>query len=131
MRHIDSNVLVGLVVPVDYHHAAAVAMIERVYRADQGPVVVGEAVVLETLQVLWRRYGVRLDDAATDLSRALHHEVFEADLDVLHALHIVAAHPALGFVDAVLLSRAKSSRAPVLTFDRALGRALASDSSAP
>jgi predicted nucleic acid-binding protein len=106
-------------------------MIERVQRADQGPVVVSEAVVLETLQVLGRRYGVRLEDAAADLAQALHHDVFESDPDVLEALGIVATRPALGFVDAVLLARARSSGAPVLTFDRALGRALASDSSAP
>lgn len=131
MRHADSNVLVGLTVPVDYHHASAVALLKRVIRADEGPVIVSEAIVLETLQVLERRYGVRPGVAAGDLRQLLLHEVFEVDSDVLSALEYACIRPALGFVDSLLLARTQSTGVPILTFDNPLQRAVASGSSAP
>lgn len=130
MSHVDSNVLTGLAVPVDYHHNAAVALVEQVISTGGGPLNVSEAVVLETLQVLRRRHGVGLKDAADGVLSLLLHEAFEVDSDVIEALTLVSRRPALGFVDALLLARARSTGAPVLTFDRSLERALARDAPA-
>lgn len=131
MRLADTSWLVALLQAADYHHSDAVSMFNRIQAADTGPILVTEAVVFETLQVLESRYTMSPANGAEAISMLCGCEAFAIDPVTLEALEIIAARPSLGFVDGLLIGGARRNRAPVLTFDRALGRALASDSPAP
>ncbi|TDB39787.1 MAG: type II toxin-antitoxin system VapC family toxin [Actinobacteria bacterium] len=131
MKLADTSWLVALLQAADCHHSRAVTLCDRIQVDGTGPILVTEAVVFETLQVLESRYGVSPANGAEAIGSLCGSEDFAIDPVALDALKIVAARPVLGFVDGLLIACARRDRAPVLTFDRALERALVSGSSAP
>lgn len=122
----DTSFVVGLIEQRDVHHAVAVAIADDTAESESGPIVIGDAVVLESLQVMERRYGMRVATAATALLGVGEMEMFLMSSHAAEALRAVARCSALGFVDALTLARSRATDAEVLTFDRALQRTLSS-----
>jgi predicted nucleic acid-binding protein len=120
MRIADSSFLVGLFEEDDFHHQVAVTMLEDVLAFGEDTIVIGEAVVLETLQVMERRHNTPPAEAAVGLSRVFGVRPFRCDPAVLRALHVAAERPALGFVDALVAERAAQTGSGLLTFDAKL-----------
>ncbi|MHB1340419.1 MAG: PIN domain-containing protein [Coriobacteriia bacterium] len=126
MQLADTSWLVGLVQQADPHHVRAVQLLDQVRALGHGPIVVTEAAVLETFQVLESRYGTPHSSSAFAVSDLFRSDDFVPDPIVEAALRVVAENPRFGFVDALLLARSRTSCAGVLTFDIALQRALSS-----
>lgn len=123
----DTSFVVGLIEKRDVHHSVAVSIVDDTAQSDGGPIVVGDAVVLEALQVMERRYRIRAAAAATALLGMSEMELFEISPHAAEALRRVAARSRLGFVDGLLLARSRATAGGVLTFDITLQRALSSD----
>lgn len=117
MRFADSSFLVGLIEEDDFHHEAALTLLEDVKALNLGPVIVGEVVVRETLQVMQRRYGTPPSAAALALCRVCSTLPFRCDPAVLSALRVTVARPALGFVDALIAEQALLTGSSILSFD--------------
>lgn len=120
MRLADTSFLVGLIEEDDSHHQNALTILEDVQTLNVGPIIVGEAVARETLQVMERRYSTPQPDAAVALYHVCITQPFRCDPAVLRALREAAVRPALGFVDALLAEQALRAGAELLSFDRRL-----------
>ncbi len=131
MQLADTSWLVALLQEADCHHEGAVTLYELVRLKDLGPILVTEAVILETLQVLKRRYGTSQSCGAAAVGALCASERFAIGSVASAALAIAAARPALGYVDALLLARFRSDGVDVLTFDDALDRALVRERRTP
>ncbi len=116
----DSSFLVGLIEEDDFHHQAALALLEDVQVLNLGPVIVGEVVVLETLQVMQRRHGTPSSHAALALCHLCNTLPFRCDPTVAAALRAAADRPALGFVDALIAQQALQTGSNILSFDSKL-----------
>lgn len=120
MRLADTSFLVSLIEEDDSHHQNALTILEDVQTLNVGPIIVGEAVARETLQVMERRYSTPQPDAAVALYHVCITQPFRCDPAVLQALREAAVRPALGFVDALLAEQALRAGAELLSFDRRL-----------
>ncbi|KAF0207389.1 MAG: type II toxin-antitoxin system VapC family toxin [Actinomycetota bacterium] len=120
MRIADTSFLVGLIEDNDFHHEAALTLLEDVVAMNLGPVVVGEVVIRETLQVMERRYGTPRSVAALALCRVCSTQPFRCDPAVLLALRATVDRPALGFVDALIAEQSLLTDSRILTFDAKL-----------
>jgi len=117
----DANSLIsGLVPGRETQQRVAVAA-----APEQGPLVIGEAVMAEVCWVLQRMYGIARPDVAIIIRDALDGNRFVAwDPDLADsALARMHSSPRFSFVDCLLLERAALGE-PVLTFDRDLARAI-------
>jgi predicted nucleic-acid-binding protein len=117
----DANSLIsGLVPGREAQQREAIAAAR-----EQGPLVIGEAVMAEVCWVLQRSYGTPRADVATIVHDSLDGARFVAwDPDLAdRALDRMHSSPRFSFVDCLLLERAEAGES-VLTFDRDLARAI-------
>lgn len=117
----DANALIsGLVPGREAQQRVAVAAAR-----EQGPLVIGEAIMAEVCWVLQRMYGLPRADVATIVRDALDGIRFVAwDTDLAdRTLTRMHSLPQLSFVECLLLERAVAGES-VLTFDRAVARAI-------
>jgi len=117
----DANSLIaGLVLGRELQHQVAVGAAR-----EQGPLLIGEAVMAEVCWVLQRMYGIARRDVATIVRDSLDGNRFVAwDAELADsALARMHASPRFSFVDCLLLERAVAGES-VLTFDRGLARAI-------
>lgn len=121
MTFVDTNALVSLLLPArgrQHHEAIA-------YVAENGPLVVSEAVLVEACWVLERAYRLDRADCSRLLREALDSESLISWDPVLvdRALDMMEGLRALSVVDCLLLARSYDGQT-VLTFDRRLQRAM-------
>jgi predicted nucleic acid-binding protein len=119
--YVDTNALVSLLLPGRRQDHQVVA--DRIL--DAGAVIVCESVLVETLWVLGRAYGVRRADAAALVRDMLYTEGLDAwDPDLADgALSLMIRSPKLSIVDCLLAMRARRDHA-ILTFDIDLARVI-------
>lgn len=120
--HADTNAVLSALLPQRVHHALA----QEIIRANR-PVIVGESVLAEACWALERSYEIPRRDVAVILREALESGEFRAWNPELaaFAVELMEAKPQLAFVDCILAARAAYGE-EVLTFDRALARAIES-----
>jgi predicted nucleic acid-binding protein len=121
---VDTNVLIALVVDGrDSQREEALAQLGPL-RADAGPALVCESVLIEACWVLERSYRLRRSEVAEALRcliltpplRAWDPPLADA------ALALMARRPTFSVTDCLLLSRAAETGRPVMTFDAGLRR---------
>ena len=116
MRIADTNVLLGLIVDDRPQHAA---LLEAAIDPDTTPVLITEAVLVETASVLCWSYRFRRAAAAEALLDALNGPGIlvwdrrRAD----RALRLMRADGALGLVDCLLIEQALDEGDELITFD--------------
>lgn len=116
MRIADTNVLLGLIVDDRPQHAA---LLEAAIDPDATPVLITEAVLVETASVLCWSYRFRRPAAAEALLDALNGPGIlvwdrrRAD----RALRLMRADGALGLVDCLLIEQALDEGDELITFD--------------
>ncbi len=116
MRIADTNVLLGLIVDDRPHHTA---LIEAAIDPDRSPVLITEAVLVETASVLCWSYRYKRSGAADALLDALNGpgilawDRHRAD----RALRLMRADGALGLVDCLLIEQALDEGDELITFD--------------